>query len=114
VKFVFPNQYNVYLHDTPARGLFEREQRTFSHGCIRVEEPVRLAELVLDDPVWTAASIEAAIDMGATRTIPLRTPLPVLILYWTASSDLHGELHYYRDVYGRDDAILRALGAGAG
>jgi murein L,D-transpeptidase YcbB/YkuD len=110
IKFMFPNAYNVYLHDTPARELFERERRTFSHGCIRVHDPVQLATLILDDSVrWNATSIQAAIDSGATRTITLQTPIPVLILYWTASADLHGELHFYRDVYKRDAALLRAL-----
>jgi L,D-transpeptidase YcbB len=109
VKFVFPNRHNVYLHDTPARDLFEREQRTFSHGCIRVADPLRLAELVLDDPAWTVARLREASAAGNTRSIPLRRTLPVHILYWTASTDLHGELHFYRDTYRRDAPLLRAL-----
>jgi len=110
IKFEFPNPYAVYLHDTPARSLFDREQRTFSHGCIRVQDPLHLAELVFDDPeTWSRQALEAAIATGATRTVPLEHPLPVLILYWTAAADLHGELHFYRDVYGRDAAVLRAL-----
>jgi murein L,D-transpeptidase YcbB/YkuD len=112
IKFVFPNPYNVYLHDTPARQLFEQEQRTFSHGCIRVQNPLDLAVLVLDDPVsWSREALERAIALGTTRTIDLAEPLPVLVLYWTASADLHGELHFYRDVYGRDPAVLAALDA---
>jgi murein L,D-transpeptidase YcbB/YkuD len=107
---MFPNPYSVYLHDTPARSLFARERRTFSHGCIRVEDPLRLAELVLDDPErWSRGALEAAIATGATRTAVLARPLPVLVLYWTAATDLHGELHFYRDVYGRDEAVLLAL-----
>lgn len=109
IKFVFPNAYNVYLHDTPARELFGREQRTFSHGCIRVQDPTRLAELVIDDSAWSRAVIETAIGRAGTRTIRLDRPLPVLILYWTASADLHGELHYYRDVYDRDAPLLNEL-----
>jgi murein L,D-transpeptidase YcbB/YkuD len=109
IKFVLPNAYNVYLHDTPARALFASEQRTFSHGCIRVSNPLELAALVLDSPRWSVEALRAAIAMGATRTIPLERPMPVLILYWTASADLHGELHFYTDVYGRDAALLRAL-----
>lgn len=110
IKFVFPNPYDVYLHDTPSRTLFEREQRTFSHGCIRVQNPIQLAELILDDPErWSREDILAAIAEGRTRTIQLERRLPVLILYWTASADLHGELHFYNDTYGRDDALLRAL-----
>ncbi|HSJ08936.1 MAG TPA: L,D-transpeptidase family protein, partial [Longimicrobiales bacterium] len=109
VKFVLPNAYNVYLHDTPARSLFASEQRTFSHGCIRVSNPLDLAALVLDTPRWSVEALRAAIATGATRTIPLARPVPVLILYWTASADLHGELHFYADVYDRDPALLRAL-----
>ncbi len=109
IKLLFPNRFNVYLHDTPARGLFAREERLFSHGCVRVEHPVDLAALVLGDPAWTAEALEAAIGTGHTRTIELRAPLPVLVLYWTASVDLHGELHFYPDVYGRDAAIRDAL-----
>ncbi|HWV57996.1 MAG TPA: L,D-transpeptidase family protein, partial [Longimicrobiales bacterium] len=110
IKFMFPNQYNVYLHDTPSRELFAREDRNFSSGCIRVEDPIRLAELILDEPVrWSREAIEAAIATGQTRTIPLATPFPVLILYWTASADLHGEVHYYRDAYQRDASLLAAL-----
>ena len=111
IKFVFPNRFNVYLHDTPQRHLFERDQRLFSHGCIRVQEPLRLAELVLDDPEWTRPALESAIATGETRVIRLHRPIPVLVLYWTASADRHGELHFYRDVYGRDGALLAALDA---
>lgn len=109
IKLLFPNAYNVYLHDTPARSLFAQEERLFSHGCIRVQHPVRLAAEVLADPGWTEASLEAEIERGAHRTIPLRSALPVLVLYWTASVDLHGELHFYPDVYDRDAAILAEL-----
>jgi L,D-transpeptidase YcbB len=110
IKLMFPNQFNVYLHDTPARTLFDREERMFSHGCIRVQDPVRLAGLVLNDSVrWSKAALDQAIATGVNRTITLERPLPVLILYWTASADLHGELHFYRDVYGRDPALFRAL-----
>jgi murein L,D-transpeptidase YcbB/YkuD len=110
IKLVFPNDYNVYLHDTPSRSLFEREERLFSHGCIRVQNPVELAALILDDPArWSVDGLEAAIAPGTTRTIQLERPVQVLVLYWTASADLHGEIHFYRDVYGRDAGVLAAL-----
>jgi murein L,D-transpeptidase YcbB/YkuD len=110
IKLVFPNEHNVYLHDTPSRSLFEREERLFSHGCIRVENPVALAALILDDAErWSVEKLEAAIATGELRTIPLERPIQVLILYWTASADLHGELHFYRDVYARDAEVLAAL-----
>jgi murein L,D-transpeptidase YcbB/YkuD len=114
IKFMFPNQYNVYLHDTPSRDLFEREVRTFSHGCIRVEDPFRLAELVLaGQDGGDQASLMRMVASDRTATVQLERPIPVLILYWTASADLHGELHFYRDIYGRDGAVLSALAASA-
>ena len=110
IKFLFPNRYNVYLHDTPSRSLFDREQRVFSHGCIRVQDPIRLAELILNDSVrWSQAALRREIGKGALQRIPVSGQLPVLVLYWTASADLHGELHFYRDVYGRDSRLLHAL-----
>jgi L,D-transpeptidase YcbB len=110
IKLMFPNEHSVYLHDTPSRGLFAQEERLFSHGCIRVQNPLGLAEVVLGDPErWNRETLRAAIDEGVTRTIPLEDPMPVYVLYWTASVDLHGELHFYRDVYRRDAAILTGL-----
>jgi L,D-transpeptidase YcbB len=109
IKIMFPNRHNVYLHDTPSRQLFAREERLFSHGCIRVEHPVELAALMLDDAAWSADALRVGIAAGATRAIPLRRPVTVLVQYWTAGADRHGELHLYRDVYGRDAALLDAL-----
>lgn len=108
IKFMFPNKYNVYLHDTPSRAAFEREERTFSHGCIRVEDPFRLAELVLAGQA-DRATLMSRVESGETETIRLEHPLPVLLLYWTAAADLHGELHFYRDIYDRDETVLNAL-----
>ena len=109
VRFGLPNPYHVYLHDTPSKSLFAREDRLFSHGCIRVEDPLRLAALVLDDPAWSYEALVNRPSTDRTYTIPLRRPVPVLIQYWTASADLHHEIHFYRDVYGRDAAVLREL-----
>lgn len=110
IKFMFPNRYDVYLHDTPARAEFQREERTFSHGCIRIENPFLLAELLLDGQSGPDhAALMEMVASGKTHTIQLEHPLPVLLLYWTAAADLHGELHFYTDVYGRDAAVLRAL-----
>jgi murein L,D-transpeptidase YcbB/YkuD len=112
IKFLFPNPYNVYLHDTPSRDLFSREQRLFSHGCIRVQDPLSLAELLLNDPLlWSRARLEAAVAERDTRSVPLPRPVEVVIQYWTASADEAGVLHFYRDVYGRDAALLAALNA---
>ncbi len=115
IKLMFPNRHSVYLHDTPTRGLFAAEQRLFSHGCIRVQEPLALAERVIGDPdAWNVETLEAAIATGETRTIDLDRPVPVLVLYWTASVDLHGELHFYGDPYDRDAAVLAGIDADPG
>ncbi len=113
VKFIFPNSHNVYLHDTPSRSLFDKEVRAFSHGCIRVENPLDLAEVLLaDQEGWDRAAIDAAIEAKDTVTVYLDERLPVLILYWTAWVNPDGELKFYRDVYDRDGAILKALDSG--
>jgi murein L,D-transpeptidase YcbB/YkuD len=113
IKLMFPNEHNVYLHDTPTPELFGREERLFSHGCIRVEDPLGLAELVLGEPTtWNRATLREAIDSGAQRTIRLPTPIPVFVLYWTAAVDLQGTIHFSEDVYRRDAGILSALNAG--
>jgi murein L,D-transpeptidase YcbB/YkuD len=110
IKFMFPNQHLVYLHDTPARSLFERADRTFSSGCIRVEHPLTLAEILLDDPVvWNRANIERRMAAGRTETVNLRTPITVLLMYWTAETDFDGRVKLLNDVYGRDAAVLRGL-----
>lgn len=109
IKFMFPNEHFVYLHDTPAKELFEKVDRTFSSGCIRVEDPLTLAVLLLDDPAWTREALEAAIATGRTRRVGLRKPVPVLILYWTAIADADGTVRFFRDVYGRDARLLPAL-----
>ncbi|HEY2291694.1 MAG TPA: L,D-transpeptidase family protein [Thermoanaerobaculia bacterium] len=110
VKFLFPNRFNVYLHDTPARALFSRTVRGFSHGCIRIEKPVELAEYLLrDDPRWTPEKIAATIAKGReTWTIP--RPLPVHLVYWTAWVDDAGTVQLRDDLYGRDKPLLKILG----
>jgi L,D-transpeptidase YcbB len=113
VKFMFPNRFNIYLHDTPARKLFDRPVRTLSHGCVRVEDPVQLAEFVLDGQEgWDEGEIRAAMkDSTAARgrTVPLERPLPVYLLYLTAF-ERDGELHFRNDPYGKDRRALARLG----
>ena len=109
MKVEMPNRHAVYLHDTPARALFDRPERSFSSGCIRVEDPLALAVLVLDDPRWDRPALEAAIATGETRQVPLRIPVPVLIVYLTSIADPSGTVHFFRDVYGRDAPLLAAL-----
>jgi murein L,D-transpeptidase YcbB/YkuD len=111
IKLMFPNPHSVYLHDTPSKSLFNETSRTFSHGCVRVQKPVELAALVLDDPAWSVQALEAAIAAGKTRTIMLKEPVPVLILYWTAAVDADGRVTFRPDIYGRDVAIIRTLHA---
>jgi len=113
IKLMLPNQYHVYLHDTPERALFARETRLFSHGCVRIEDPVGLAELVLGDPRrWNRETLGAAIAEGATRTLVLARPVPVFVLYWTAAADPNGTVRFLQDVYGRDAAVLASLDSG--
>jgi murein L,D-transpeptidase YcbB/YkuD len=109
IKLMFPNEHSVYLHDTPSRSLFEKSERTFSSGCIRVQDPLALAELVLDSPQWSRAALEQGIATGKTRRIDLAKPVPVLLVYLTATTDPDGVTRFFRDVYGRDPALIRAL-----
>src|SRR3982751_1039316 len=108
-KFIFPNEYNIYLHDTPQRALFERDVRAFSHGCIRVERPAELAQWVLG---WDSTRVAEAMMSGKENQYArLEHKLPVFILYLTAFTR-DGELFYGNDLYGRDDALVKSL-AGA-
>ncbi len=108
VKFLFPNEHNVYIHDTPADALFSRIGRAFSHGCVRVEEPEKLAQYVLRDrPEWTPEAILTAMRAGEEQHVKLNAPIPVHIVYFTASVDASGGLHFQRDVYGYDAVQAR-------
>ena len=110
MKFMFPNKHLVYLHDTPSKDLFERSQRTFSSGCIRVERPLELAELLLDDADnWNREHIQQVLNSGQTHTVFLKEPLPVLLYYWTAEADETGRVQFREDIYGRDRWVLKAL-----
>ena len=112
IKFVMPNPYTVYLHDTPATELFERAERAASSGCIRVEHPLVLATLLLGDPErWSHPQLEAEIAKGETRTVTLPEPVPVIVMYWTVDVDADGTVYFPKDLYGRDPAVLRALDA---
>jgi murein L,D-transpeptidase YcbB/YkuD len=110
IKFMFPNEHSVYLHDTPSRELFGRAERAGSSGCIRVEDPIELAVLLLDDPAtWSREALERALATNATRTLTLREPVPVILMYWTLGVDDGGRVSFKRDVYARDPAVLAAL-----
>jgi murein L,D-transpeptidase YcbB/YkuD len=112
VKFMFPNPYDIYLHDTPAKDLFEKEVRAFSHGCIRLRDPVDFAHVLLarqtDDP---AGFFEERLRTGAETRVNLEQKVPVHLDYRTAFTGVTGGLQFRRDVYGRDADIWRALEA---
>jgi murein L,D-transpeptidase YcbB/YkuD len=109
VKFLFPNKYDVYLHDTPADALFARTGRAFSHGCVRVEQPEALAEYVLrGDDRWNETKIRDAMNAGVQEGVKLKTSIPVHIVYFTATVDENGGLHLLTDVYGYDAKQLES------
>ena len=103
VKFLFPNKYNIYFHDTPAKSLFSRRTRAFSHGCIRLSQPFELAKYLLKDyPGWTDAAIHSAMNAGTEKWVTLKEPVPVSISYYTAWVDSSGDVHFREDIYGHD------------
>ncbi len=110
VKFLFPNEYNIYLHDTPSKGLFNESRRTFSHGCIRVAEPKKLAEWILrKDSSWTTAKIDAAMNANKEKYVTVKEKIPVFIGYFTAWVDSAGRLNFRDDVYGHDAKLAKLL-----
>lgn len=111
LKFMFPNEHAVYLHDTPSKHLFDRAGRAFSAGCIRVEHPFELAEILLGPDGWNQKRFEDVLATGKETTVFLSKPLPVLLLYWTAQVSADGEILFLPDIYERDDAIADALDA---
>lgn len=113
VKFIFPNEFDVYMHDTPSTELFAKSRRDFSHGCIRLEKPAELAAWVLrDNPGWTRERIHAAMNGDKTEQVNLAHPIPVLIFYATVIVLEDGVVHFYDDIYGHDAALDRALEKG--
>jgi murein L,D-transpeptidase YcbB/YkuD len=113
VKFIMPNDFQVYLHDTPSKALFERTRRDASHGCIRVGDPFGLARFLLrDQPEWTDERIRAAMNAGEPTTVRFRQPVPVFITYGTALARRDGEVYFYPDIYGHDLLLDRLLRKG--
>jgi murein L,D-transpeptidase YcbB/YkuD len=112
VKFMLPNPHNVYLHDTPAQSLFKKSRRAFSHGCIRVANPVGLlAHVLRNDPAWPSERIEAALHSEQTQRIPLKQPIPVFIIYGTAMATEAGPTLFFEDIYHHDARLQAALSA---
>ena len=114
VKFIFPNQNNVYLHSTPAPQLFSQSRRDFSHGCVRVQKPAELAAFLLrNQPPWTLERVQAAMQSGPdNQQVNLATPIPVLILYVTAVVEPDNSVHFFDDIYGHDNALNAVLAKG--
>lgn len=106
IKFLFPNKHAIYLHDTPSKHLFKRSSRAFSHGCVRVKNPLRFAENVLG---WSRSRIDDKIATGKNGSIRLKKKIPVYITYFTAWADQNGKVSYFGDIYGRDRLLDRAL-----
>jgi len=109
VKFIFPNNHAVYLHDTPSKHLFGRSERAYSHGCIRVKDPLDLADHVLDAPDWDQSAVKRVVNRGRTRYVHLDDHLQVLIYYLTAMADADGRVGFRRDIYGRDATLLKVM-----
>jgi murein L,D-transpeptidase YcbB/YkuD len=111
IKFMFPNEFDIYLHSTPAPELFSHSRRDFSHGCIRVEQPAELAAWLLQDqPQWTLEKIKAAMQSGPdNQQINLSRPVPVVIVYLTAIVEENDEVYFYNDIYGLDETLNNAL-----
>jgi murein L,D-transpeptidase YcbB/YkuD len=106
VKFLFPNSFNIYFHDTPAKSLFSKDKRAYSHGCIRLSDPVKMANYVLkDDSKWTPDAIESAMNSGNEQFVKVKKPIPVLVTYYTAWVDDDNQLHFAEDIYGHDKDI---------
>jgi murein L,D-transpeptidase YcbB/YkuD len=115
VKFMFPNQYDIYLHSTPAVSLFERTRRDFSHGCIRVQKPVDLAVWVLEGQGgdWDLDKVQEAMNSGPdNKTVSLKTPLPIVIFYLTAIVAEDGQVNFFDDIYGYDSEMQKVFEKG--
>ena len=110
VKFMFPNKYAVYLHDTPGRSLFATEERAYSHGCIRLEDKWTLLFSLMNDPdVWNMDKVNEVLASGKTTRVNLETPIDILLLYWTAGADVENQMFFNKDIYDRDPEVLELL-----
>jgi murein L,D-transpeptidase YcbB/YkuD len=110
VKFMFPNSHSVYIHDTPARSLFEKEDRALSHGCIRLQNPAKFAQILLkDNPAWTPQRIDEAMHQSKEQIVNLPKKIPVVLVYLTFWADSKGNAHFRQDIYGRDEYLLELL-----
>jgi murein L,D-transpeptidase YcbB/YkuD len=107
VKFLFPNSFNIYFHDTPEKSLFAKDKRAYSHGCIRLSDPVKMANWLLEsNPEWTPDKIEEAMNSGDQKYVKIKKPVPVIITYYTAWVGENGQLNFRDDIYGHDAALI--------
>jgi murein L,D-transpeptidase YcbB/YkuD len=110
VKFLFPNSFNIYFHDTPSKSLFDREKRAFSHGCIRLSDPTKMAEYLLrNQSEWTPEKIQEAMNAGTEKYVKLQKPVPVIITYYTAWVDDKGRMNFRDDIYKHDDKLAKKM-----
>jgi murein L,D-transpeptidase YcbB/YkuD len=109
VKFIFPNPHLVFLHDTTNKENFTENVRTFSSGCIRIQNPLEFAELILGDPEWNQTAIQKTVDSKGIKTVYLKQQMPVLLLYWTVVPTGKDGPRFLPDIYERDAPILKAL-----
>lgn len=110
VKFLFPNSFNIYFHDTPAKELFNRSKRAYSHGCIRLAEPEKMAQYLLrNNPEWTPERISDAMNSGKEKFVKLKDPVPVFITYYTAWVDEYGHMNFREDIYGHDAKLMEKV-----
>ena len=114
VKFLFPNSFNIYFHDTNAKSLFNKDKRAYSHGCIRLAEPEKMAQYLLrNQPEWTPDRIEEAMNSGTEKYVKLKDPVPVFITYYTAWVDDAGQLNFREDIYDHDHKLARKMFSGS-
>ena len=110
VKFLFPNSFNIYFHDTPSKSLFEKDKRAFSHGCIRLKEPEKMANYVLrNQPEWTPEKISEAMNSGEEKFVKVKDPIPVIVTYYTAWADENGRLNFREDIYEHDSKLAKKM-----
>ena len=110
VKFIFPNSHNIYFHDTPSKSLFNEDDRAFSHGCIRLAEPDKLATFLLrNQPEWTIEKMNSAMSSNTEKWVELKKMIPVFITYFTAWVDSEGLLNFRNDIYGHDKILAKHL-----
>ena len=110
VKFLFPNSFNIYFHDTPSKSLFNKDKRAYSHGCIRLAEPEKMAQYLLqNDPAWTPEKIAEAMNSGEEQHVKLKKRIPVIITYYTAWVDEEGLLNFRDDIYSHDQDLVKRM-----